>query len=197
MTDPSTSLTRDDEAALIARVQRGDAAAYEPLVRMYQDRTFSLVLRMVSNYEDARDLTQDAFTRAYRGLGKFRAEASFHTWLFRIAVNAVISYRRRRGLARQHADPSSRGNGNPLAHVPDHNPGPAEQVEAGERRRAVQQAIAQIDPEFRDAIVLRDIQGMPYEDIVEVLSCPIGTVKSRIHRGRLALRALLAPIIAK
>lgn len=197
MKDKSTSPETADEADLIARVQRGDAAAYEPLVLKFQDRIFSLVLRMVSNYEDARDLTQEAFVSAYRAMEKFRAESSFHTWLFRIAVNTVISYRRRKRTTRQLSASADKADDETpsLADLADRNPGPSEAAEAAERQRAVQKAIVQLDPEFRDAIVLRDLQGLSYEEMVQALACPIGTVKSRIHRGRVALKELLAPII--
>lgn len=197
MKDKSTSPETADEADLIARVQRGDAAAYEPLVLKFQDRIFSLVLRMVSNYEDARDLTQEAFVSAYRAMAKFRAESSFHTWLFRIAVNTVISYRRRKRTTRQLSASADKADDETpsLADLADRNPGPSEAAEAAERQRAVQKAIVQLDPEFRDAIVLRDLQGLSYEEMVQALACPIGTVKSRIHRGRVALKELLAPII--
>ena len=190
MTDTSTSLTPEEESRLIARVQAGETAAYEPLVLQYQDRVFSLVLRMVSSREDARDLAQEAFINAYRALGSFRFDSSFHTWLHRIAVNAVISSRRRK------AQPSALSSvAQADASRPDPNPGPAEQAAAGERRQLVLDALAQIEPEFRDAVVLRDLQGCSYEETAHALGCAVGTVKSRIHRGRLALKERLAPIM--
>lgn len=197
MTDESAKPDREEEAVLIARVQSGEPDAYEPLVLRYQNRIFSLVLRMVDNYEDARDLTQEAFVNAYRALRNFRSESSFHTWLFRIAVNTVISFRRRRRPLPQlsaMSDPED-NDGSRLLDPPDANPGPADAAETAERQRIVLDATQELDPEFRDAVVLRDLQGCSYEEMSEVLGCPIGTVKSRIHRGRMALKELLGPIL--
>jgi len=193
-----TGIIAEDERHLIARVQAGDASAYEPLVLTHQDRIFTMVRRMVGNHEDACDLTQEAFVSAYRALRKFRAESSFHTWLYRIAVNTVISFRRRRRNVTLFSSLSKNDDcdrDDPLDPA-DHNPGPAEAAEVAERQRAVLDATEQLDPEFRDAIVLRDLQGCSYDEMVEILACPMGTVKSRIHRGRLALKELLTPIIA-
>lgn len=197
MTDTST--TRDsqtDDAELIARVLAGDRDAYEPLVLRYQDRIFSVVRRMVANREDARDLTQDAFVSAYRALDAFRSESSFHTWLFRIAANTVISFRRKRRPVAVVSIGANDLDAAPDAAVdpPDSRPGPAEAAEASERRQTVLAAVGRLVPEFRDAIALRDFQGCSYGEMADILGCPVGTVKSRIHRARLALREQLVPI---
>lgn len=198
MADTPTGTIAEDEPDLIAQVQAGDPSAYEPLVLRHQDRIFTMVHRMVGNHEDACDLTQEAFVSAYRALSNFRAESTFHTWLYRIAVNTVISFRRRSRNVTQFSSLSKDRDGDrddPLD-PPDDSPGPAEAAEVAERQQAVLDATRQLDPEFRDAIVLRDLQGCSYEEMVEFLACPMGTVKSRIHRARLALKDLLAPVIA-
>ena len=194
MTTSSTTVETDD-ATLIRRVQGGDAAAYEPLVLRYQDRIHAVVYRMVGNREDACDLTQDALICAFRALQSFRSESTFHTWLFRIAVNTVISYRRKRRIQTvatvggAHDEECAGAEIDP----PDDTPGPAETAETEERRHVVLAAVDQLEPEFRDAIALRDLQGYSYDEMAEIIGCPVGTVKSRIHRARLALRELLAP----
>ncbi len=184
------------DAAAIARVQAGDTDAYERLVLRYQDRIHALVLRMVRDRQDAEDLTQEAFIRAFRALHAFRAEASFHTWIFRIAVNTVISHRRKKQLPTAAAIGTSEPD-DPVATIdpPDPRRSPDEALEAEERRKAVVHAVNTLDPEFRDAIALRDLQGCTYDQMAEILGCPVGTVKSRIHRARLALKEILAPLL--
>jgi len=181
------------DAELVRRAQDGDAAAFAGLVVRYQGRVFNTCYRMCPNHADAADLTQSAFLKALEALPKFEARSQFLTWLFRIAVNLCISHRRQR--ARR-----------PTVALADHRlqlgdpaePGVAAPEEAAdviaeknELCGQLQSALVRLPDEFRAALVLKDIEGMDYAAIAAVLEVPLGTVKSRIHRGRLMLRELL------
>jgi RNA polymerase sigma-70 factor (ECF subfamily) len=189
-----------DEATLIERCRAGEASAFASLVAKHQDSIFNAIYRMLGHYEDATDVAQDTFLKAFQGIRDFRGDSAFHTWLFRIALNAVTSYRRRQAVrhSAEHFPLSSGGEGDDLrkADPPDPSPGPADELQMTEEQKLVHDAIAALDPEYRDAVVLRHIQGYSYDDIAVLLACPRGTVKSRIHRGRMELKAKLAPLFA-
>jgi RNA polymerase sigma-70 factor, ECF subfamily len=167
------------DSELVARASGGDESAFAQLVRRHERRVFNLALRMLGREEDARDATQDAFVSCYRRLSTFRGEALFSTWLHRIAVNACYDIlRRRRGVMLAIED----------APEPPPQPDHADEAAAGVD---VQRALLEVAPEYRSVLVLHDILGWAYEDVAEILDVPLGTVKSRLHRGRLALgRAL-------
>jgi RNA polymerase sigma-70 factor (ECF subfamily) len=174
-----------DERDLLARSRAGDLHAFEHLVRLYQDRIYNLAYRITGNHEDASDAAQDAFVRAFQALARFREEAAFSTWLYRIATNAALDLVRRRPVM-------------PPVEVSVHHPSPDDPEREAARRevgRRLQDALANIPVEFRAAVVLCDLQGLPYEAIAHVLHVPIGTVRSRISRGREALRAQLADLV--
>jgi len=186
-------------------MQAGEMTAFTELVRRYQDRVFNTVWRICGHLEDARDLTQDAFLKAYESIGSFRGQSGFYTWLFRIAVNLAISHRRsakRRLTQSLDATPEAGLAGSQAAtlaarmqeKVP-HNP--AAQAMSAEIHGHVVAALQKLDDEFRAVIVLRDIEGFDYSQIAEVLGIAPGTVKSRLHRGRLALRKILAPLLGQ
>jgi RNA polymerase sigma-70 factor (ECF subfamily) len=180
------------EAELVRRSQRGDAAAFAALATRYQDRVFNLCYRMCHNEADALDMAQTTFLRALQNMGRFGGRACFYTWLFRIAVNVVLT--RRRSRSRQ-VTASLNGAGHDMPQavaLPDRRePDGAAACEQRELQERVAWALAQLDQEFRAAVVLKDIEDMDYAAIAEVLNVPVGTVKSRIHRGRLMLRDLL------
>ena len=186
---PESELT---DAELVRRACAGAPAAFAELVARYQDRVFNTCYRMCHNYDDALDLTQSAFLRALQNLPRFRTQASFYTWLFRIAVNLTISHRRTVGRRATRALDAAGDDGHATVPVPPSRDGdvyrPAEQREL---QQLIEWALAQLDDEFRAAVVLKDIEDMDYARIAEVLEVPVGTVKSRIHRGRLLLRELL------
>jgi RNA polymerase sigma-70 factor (ECF subfamily) len=176
----------DDDQVLIARARAGDLEAFETLVRVHQDRIYNLAYRITGNHEDAADAAQEAFVRAFQGLARFRQDAAFGTWLHRIATNAALDLVRRRPAVSPielPADLSAPG-------------GPEQEASRREISRRVQAALGAVPVEFRAAVVLRDLQGFAYEDIARVLQVPIGTVRSRISRGRDALRAQLADLVA-
>ena len=168
--------------------------AYDRLVLKYQDRIFNLAFRMVGDREDAADLSQDIFLRAFRAIDRFRGDCAFYTWLYRIALNTIRDFGRK--LARKKSVERNVIAGNPYP-VAVEAPGPAEKASGAERRELVSRAIADLDEEHRTLVVLRDIDGRDYGEIAAILDCPKGTVKSRLHRARLALREKLQPILGK
>jgi RNA polymerase sigma-70 factor (ECF subfamily) len=181
------------DALLVRRVQTGDAHAYTELVRKYQDRVFTACLRICGRHEDAADLTQDAFLKAFAAIHEFRGASAFYTWIFRIAVNLSVSHQRKqrnRHTVSLDGDGGENDSGawrEPAAADGD----PSAGLAAAETRAQVAAALAALDAEHRAAVVLRDIEGCDYQEIADILELPIGTVKSRIFRGRLALRRLL------
>ena len=181
-----------DDAQLVSRTQRGDPGAFEALVVKYQDRVYNTCYRMCHNHADALDLTQSAFLRALEALPRFEARATFYTWLYRIAVNLTLSYRRAKSrkpaLSLHHAD-DDRPSFEPAADPEDSDP--AQHAGQAELRGRLERALDCLDQEFRVAVVLRDIEELDYATIAEILEVPVGTVKSRIHRGRMMLRELL------
>ena len=186
-------LTNPSDAELVSRAQRGDPAAFSELVTRYQDRVYNTCYRMCHNHADALDLTQSAFLKALEALPRFEFRAKFFTWLFRIAVNLTLSHRRaqsrRPTLAlRQFEDEQGRPFDPPAANDSDD---PARRVARVELHQRLEAALERRDEEFRAAVVLRDIEELDYAAIAEILGVPVGTVKSRIHRGRLMLREML------
>lgn len=167
------------DADLVRRAQGGDDDAFAALVARHERRVHNLALRMLGREDDALDATQDAFMSCYRTLGRFRGDAAFTTWLHRIAVNACYDILRRRAR-----DPI------PAERLPE----PESEVDHGDRAADVvdvQRALANVPAEFRIVLIMHDAQGFPYEDVAVALDIPVGTVKSRLHRGRAALgRAL-------
>ena len=185
-------MAEDVVKTLVLRAQRGDQSAFAALVSKYQHRVYNTCYRMCHNHADALDLTQSAFLRALEALPRFQARARFFTWLFRIAVNLTLSHRRaqlrRPTLTLRQFD----NDGRPAEPVANRGPGnPSEGAEQAELRQRLENALDRLEDEFRAAVVLRDIESLDYAAIAEILDVPVGTVKSRIHRGRLMLRELL------
>ena len=183
---------------LVAQAQRGDAEAFGRLVERHQDALFNGICRMVGQRQDAEDLAQEVFVKAFRNIARFEGRSAFYTWLYSIAVNAVISHRRKAGSRRRLAAVSyhAAGDDDQAIDVADCSALPdvaAEHHELGDR---IAQAIAQLDDEQRVVVVLRDIEGFDYETIGKMLGCPQGTVKSRLHRARLTLREQLKDLVA-
>jgi RNA polymerase sigma-70 factor (ECF subfamily) len=189
-TPPPTAEPPGD-ADLIQRAQGGDGDAYGKLVVKYQDLVYNAVYRMVGREDEAADIAQEAFVKGWRALGSFEGRAQFGTWIYRIAINACISDRR--GMKRRKAtslNSAMRGSDDEEGglDVADGAPEPAEQLVDRENVRLVQEAIGEMEPEFRTMIVMRDMEGRPYEEIAAVLEVPVGTVRSRLHRARQALK---------
>ncbi len=184
-------MSNDDDQILIQRCLAGQSEAFGDLVLRYQDRLYSSVYMMVSSPEDARDLTQEAFVHAFRRLDSFRGDSAFYTWLFRIAVNATISFRRKAARLKTYSVESVReASGNePIDGNSDTRP--SSRMETEEQQRLVRAALEELSEEFRTAIVLTEIEGLSYEDAAEAVGCPIGTIRSRIHSARNELREKL------
>ena len=200
-----TSLRDLSDADLIAACFRGRKEAFGDLVLRYQDRVYNVAYRLTSSHEDASEASQEAFLRAFSALKSFRGECSFYTWLFRITVNVVRSrqrYRAVRPFERSlDENPSAgrridHGQRSLASDIRAQGPDPAEEASRAEQKILVEQALGRLDPEQRMMIVLRDIEGRDYAEISALLKCRRGTVKSRLHRARMALRELLVPVLA-
>jgi RNA polymerase sigma-70 factor, ECF subfamily len=181
---------------LVERVQRGDRIAFDLLVRKYQHKVVKLVGRFVSNTADAEDIAQEAFIKAYRALPAFRGDSAFYTWLYRIAINtaknAVVSNRRRPlelAVDTQDAEQFER-----RAQLREGDT-PEGLALTEEIRQSVEAAIADLPEDLRTAIVLRELDGLSYEEIAEAMDCPVGTVRSRIFRAREAIDKKLNPLL--
>ena len=174
-----------DSAEFVDRLRAGDRRAFEELVRTQQHRVYGLALRMLGNAAEAQDVAQEAFLRAHRGLAEFRGDARLSTWLYaivsRLCLNRLAGSERR--LAR-HGEEA-------LAKLADAGPGPDQALERGELEEALHRAIAELPEERRIVVVLRDVEGLAYDEIAEVLDLPVGTVRSRLHRARLDLKEKL------
>jgi RNA polymerase sigma-70 factor (ECF subfamily) len=181
-----------DDRRLIAETLSGRPAAFGELVRRYQDRLYNAVLRVADHPEDAQDVVQDAFVNAYQSLGSFKGDAEFYTWLYRIAFNTAVSQKRRR-KALVSLESGRDGDGPIDPHDPSDETRPGAALERSEDEELLQAALNRLSVEHRTVLVLKDIEGMKYEQIAEVLDVPIGTIRSRLHRARMELRDLLAP----
>ena len=168
--------------------RQGDQDAFEQLVRAYEKRVFALTLRMCGNPEDAAEAAQEAFLAVWQGLKFFRGESSFSTWLYRLASNACVDLLRREGK-RQAA--ASLDDGELNLDLPSSLPSPQEEAERRELREQIGEGLRALPPEYRAALVLREMHQLRYDEIGEALGLDIGTVKSRISRGRKKLRNFL------
>jgi RNA polymerase sigma-70 factor (ECF subfamily) len=175
------------DAECVRRLQHGETEAFEILVRRHEKTIFNLVYRMLGDYDEAAEISQEVFLSAFRAVGQFRGEANFSTWLYRIALNHASTRRKSLGTRQQRMLPLE--NANPLS---DPQPGPPEILEKQEIRERVQLALNQLDPEDAVVILLRDLQDVPYDEVARMLEIPVGTVKSRLHRARQALKSRLA-----
>ena len=191
-----TEVPTDLDSELVRRVQRGDSAAFDLLVRKYQHRIAGLIGRYIADWSECQDVAQETFLRAYRALGTFRGDAQFYTWLHRIAVNTAKNY-----LVAHHRRPPT----------DDIDVEDAEQFESGLRLRdtdtperelmrqqmeqTVMRAVESLPEELRQAITLREVDGLSYEEIAQRMQCHIGTVRSRIFRAREAIDAELRPLM--
>ena len=192
------------DVALLQKARSGDRGAYGQIVLLYQDRLYNAVLRLVGDREEARELTQEAFMRGLQKIEAFRGDASPYTWLFRIAVNLAISQLRKVQRVRIFSldRPAGRGGGGSNGRYYDDDQAsglvdrvardraasPAERVESRERDQAVLSALGRLDAEYRAVLVMRDIEGFDYQQMADILGLPLGTLKSRLFRARMALR---------
>jgi len=189
------------ETQLIAQVRRGDRGALGELLGAYHRQVYHVCLRMVSHPEDAADVTQDALAKAIEHIDSFKGDSKLSTWLFRIAMNLSISHLRKRKVrkaasletAGQQGDDGYDDQATSLKSmmIDGREPAPDHRVETDEQVERLHEAIGELDEDLRAAILLRDLQDMDYQQIAEVMGIPVGTVKSRLFRARLALRQKL------
>ena len=178
------------EQELVRAAQRGSEDAFEELVRQYEKRVYHLALRMCGNQEDAWEISQEAFLSAWRGLRFFRGESAFSTWIYRLASNAAIDYLRRQGRQRA-LEGASLDDEATFSEPQDPSPTPHQAAEQGELREHLQAGLLALSAEHRQVLLLRELQGLSYEEIGRELDLDLGTVKSRIARAREKLRKIL------
>lgn len=181
-------MTREQE--LIVRVKQGDIQAFEPLIEAYEKQIYHLCLRMTGNPEDARDLTQESFLKAWQKLGQYHVESAFSTWLYRLSSNLCIDFLRQQKRRTVFSLTTEEDTGEELE-VASVDPSPEEIVLQMDDRRAVADAMKELDEDHRLILTLRVVEDMPYEQIAQVLGVKEGTVKSRLARARTKLRRIL------
>lgn len=178
-----------DEKHILTRARRGETAAFEELVRLYEKRVYAVALRSSGNPEDAADIVQEVFLRAWRSIESFRGDSGFSTWLFRITMNLCVDHARHK-----HAQPQTQPivtDDETERPLPDPALTPEEHLDNRELGRELAAALEEISEEHRRIVLLRDVSGMSYTEIAEVLEISEGTVKSRLSRARIALRKVL------
>ncbi len=182
MESPVQKVEADNDQLLVDRARLGDRHAFDLLVLKYQSRLLSLVSRLVSNQSDALDVLQDTFVKAYRSLNTFRGESAFYTWLYRIAVNTAKNHLAAR--VKESKDVSVDDDGTGELSVLQDLAAPEDEAAAEELQRAILHSIEQLPEDLKQALTLRELEGMSYDEIALAMNCPIGTVRSRIFRAR-------------
>ncbi len=186
------------ELDLVKQCQAGNTDAFEQLVTRYRTRVFSMIYNMVHNEQDAWDLAQDSFVKAWKSIPRFRGRSSFYTWIYRIVTNVTIDWLRKKqvkgsgaefddSIALKAVDPASRT-------VPKADALPYERMEQSEIRARIDESIAQLSPEHRAVILMKEVEGLQYHEIAEALGCSIGTVMSRLFYARKKLQNLLRDV---
>lgn len=185
-------MTRDEELAIVRKIQAGDVNAYEQLVAAYEKNTYNLALRMVGNAQDAEDMTQEAFLKAYNSLDSFRGDSKFSVWLYRIVSNVCLDFLRKKNRRQTSSLSVEDDEGEQIQlDIPDEAQSPEALLEKKLTREAVRRGLEQLPEDSRQILLLREIQGLSYEEIAQVLDLEAGTVKSRIFRARKRLCAFL------
>lgn len=187
---------RRDDSAIIERCKQGDITAFDELVKRYEKQVYNFAYRMTGNYDDANDITSETFVKVYNAIDSFRGDANFSTWLFRIITNLYLDQRKR---SKAHMNiPLDEyielEESSVTRQIEDPSPGPEELLEAGERAGILARAIHDLPDYQRVMVLLFHTQGKSYEEIAEMIGLPIGTVKSRLNRARLALKEKLEPV---
>jgi RNA polymerase sigma-70 factor (ECF subfamily) len=196
-TAETASPAPEDELALVARAQAGDTQAFNELVTRYRTRAYAMIYNMVRNEQDAWDLAQDGFLKAWKSIGRFRGQSSFFTWLYRILMNVTIDWVRKRQIegGTEFDDSQALQAVEPSAHTaPRGELAPAAKLSDKEIRERIDASIQRLSPEHRTVIVLREIEGMEYQEIADVMDCSIGTVMSRLFYARKKLQTMLKDV---
>jgi len=193
-------IAADEDYELVSLCKRGEVDAFEALVKRHQKRMLNIAYRMVGNYEDACEIVQDAFVSAYRNIRSFKGKAKFSTWLYTIVIN--LSKNRLKHLRGQLCyeqssldDPLPTSDGEILSEATSNEPSALERLEKSDIQQKVQGCINALDAEFKEVIILRDMQGFTYDEISDMLKIPKGTVKSRLFRAREALKDCLKKVM--
>jgi RNA polymerase sigma-70 factor (ECF subfamily) len=197
-TTPSrhSPLSAAEERELVRRCQAGQTEAFERLVETHRDAVFGLAFRLTGHYDDANDVAQEVFVLAFRKIGQFQGASRLKTWLYRIAVNTTKNFwkrRERRGYSVTDSidEPIQGEEGSRARDVPSTAPDPARHAAGKEAVEALQASMSKLNPEQREALTLRCVEGLSYDEIAEISQCNLGTVKSRINRARAELRVLM------
>jgi len=192
-----TRNVRRDEYAVIQRCKQGDLSAFDELVRLYEKQVYSFAYRLTGNYDDANDISSEAFVKVFNSINTFRGDANFSTWLFRVVTNLYLDERKR---SKAHLNVPldeyiDLEESTVTRQIEDSSPGPEQLLEQMERAEALNALIQQLPDYQRAMVLLYHTQGRSYEDIAEIMGLPIGTVKSRLNRARLSLREKLGPVL--
>lgn len=188
-----------DESELVTELQAGSETAFDWLVNHYHAPVYNLILGMLGDTADSADAAQEVFLKAFKGIRSFRQGSSLKTWLYRIAIREALNHRRwfKRHNQKNVSIDAEPAEGCAAIEIEDLSATPFDQLAAHEIQVAVQGALQQVPGVFRSAVILRDIEGLSYEEVAEVLECSVGTVKSRILRGRRSLKEILEPLLAE
>jgi len=185
--------TRAEEDALVQRAQKGDLAAYDDLVRRYQERVYATLYHMTSNHEDANDLAQEAFIKAYQAIKSFKGGSSFYTWVYRIAVNKTINFLKQRknrsGMSLNDLDFNAENDPDLVALISDKTP--RRDAALSELQQKLNEAMLKLSEQHRLVVTLHDVQGLAHEEIAEIMECNVGTVRSRLFYARQQLQGYL------
>ena len=188
------TLLDGQDAAFVRRLQANEDAAYDELVRTYNASIYHVAYRMLGNSAEASDAVQDIFLKVFRNIGSFRGDASLKTWVFRIGISEILNrlrwWKRRHRLSTVSMDDDHNGNGNGIC-IRDSSPSPEQALASKEQDVAIQQALGRLSGDHRSIVVLRDIEGFSYTEIADVLGISVGTVKSRLARGRADMKKSL------
>ena len=192
--DPAPAVQPEEDLALVRRAQREDTAAYDELVRRYQERIYATVYHMTSNHEDANDLAQESFIKAYRALKSFKGDSSFYTWVYRIAVNKTINFLKQRKnkaqLSLDDLDLNAEHDPDLVALISEKTP--RREVSLAELQEKLNVAMQKLSEPHRLVVTLHDVQGLSHEEIAKIMDCNIGTVRSRLFYARQQLQAYLS-----
>ncbi len=186
----------ESDLELVRRVQRGERAAFDLLVLRYQHKVVKLVARLLRDPAEAEDVAQEAFVKAYRAIGSFRGDSAFYTWLYRIAVNTArnaMASRQRRPL--DYESDLSESEQSTVESRMRHSDTPEAMALSDEIHRTVNRAVGDLPEDLRTAVILREVEGLSYEEIAQAMDCPVGTVRSRIFRAREAIDRSLKPLL--
>ncbi len=196
----SSGENHDEDEELVKRCTGGDREAFNQLVIKYQKKIFGVAYRFVGDPEEANDLAQEIFTAAYQNLKSFRGDSKFSTWLFQIATNRGknrFKYLKRRGFFTNKGSSETDDEGDQSHRaLPDQTANPEELLSGNQIRKAVREAINELEPDHREIVILRDIEGLSYDEIARILDLPEGTTKSRLHRARMVVKEKLKKVLS-